>query len=119
MRLAPDTRQDVSSGAGKKTRKRQLSGQDHADEPEPKTQSKSWILDTVDQVTVGEVYTLCGAADGRLPLIYNWERRTKLEPDVGEHQGNPLFLYGHKTNSPLSLTSRLSRLGRSRLRHRL
>ena len=88
MRLAPDTRQDISAGANKKTRKRQMSGQDPTDEPEPKAQSRSWILDTVDQATVGEVYTLCGATDARLPLIYNWERRTKLEPDVGEHQGN-------------------------------
>jgi len=86
MRLAPDTRQDISAGANKKTRKRQMSGQDPTDEPEPKAQSRSWILDTVDQATVGEVYTLCGATDARLPLIYNWERRTKLEPDVGEHQ---------------------------------
>lgn len=94
MRLAPDTRQDVSAGGSKKTRKRQLSGQEQTDEAETKPQSRSWILDTVDQVTVGEVYTLCGATDARLPLIYNWERRTKLEPDVGEHQGNRLLQNG-------------------------
>ena len=95
MRISPDTRQDVSAaGPSKKTqRKRQLSGQDQVDEPETKAEFKSWILDTVDQVTVGQVYTLCSATDGRLPLLYNWERRTKLEPDLlAEQQGDSMRL---------------------------
>ena len=90
MRIVPDTRQAASmatSTGGKKTRKRLLSGgQDPVDEPEQK-EFKSWIVDTADQVTVGEVYTLCSGTHGRLPLIYSWERRTRLEVSDVDQQG--------------------------------
>ncbi len=88
MRVAPDTKQVTSSiSSAKKGRKRTLSGQEHMDEAEIKLEVKSWILETSDQVTVGEVYTICGGSEGRLQLTYAWERRSKPEQEA-EHTGN-------------------------------
>lgn len=87
MRITPDTKQAVSIGSTKKGRKRTFSGQDQMDETEVKLEVKSWILDTSDQVTVGEVYNICGGSEGRLQLTYAWERRSKPEQDSDHTTG--------------------------------
>ena len=97
MRITPDARHHTASSGisgqtstkSTKSRKRTLSGQDQtADEPADAAKSedgappiKNWTLDTADLVTVGEVYTVCGGVDGRLPLTYFWDRRNKTEVD--------------------------------------
>ena len=89
MRVAPDTKQATTStiNSTKKGRKRTLSGQEHMDEAEIKLEAKSWILETSEQVTVGEIYTICGGSEGRLQLTYAWERRSKPEHD-SDHAGD-------------------------------
>lgn len=86
MRVAPDTKQVSSISSSKKGRKRTFSGQDQIEESDSKLELKSWILETADQVTVGEVYTICGGSDGRLQLTYSWERRSKTGCDL-DHTG--------------------------------
>ena len=82
VRIAQDTREkdlsNLSAGSqgNKKGRKGSPSGQEPMDEPECKTEARSWILETAD-LNLGEVYTLCGGTDGRLSLTYSWERRSK------------------------------------------
>lgn len=115
MRITPDTRQLASTSTaavsttnnGKKSRKRTFSGQEPMDETdavktevglvEAKMDSviKSWILDTADLVTVGEVYTICGGTDARLPLTYGWERRSKLESESHDPSSNPFTFRTH------------------------
>lgn len=86
MRVAPDTKQVSASinNSTKKGRKRTLSGQEQMDEAEIKMEVKSWILETADQITTGEVYTICGGSEGRLQLTYAWERRSKPEHDTDQ-----------------------------------
>jgi hypothetical protein len=45
-------------------------------------------------VTVGEVYIQYGGVDGRLPLTYSWERRSKpADLDSNDHPGDiPFFV---------------------------
>lgn len=100
MRITPDARVqalpalNIQPNSSKKSRKRTFSGQEPMDESdaikselpaESKSEAgsgiKSWILDTADVVTVGEVYTVCGGVDGRLLLTYTWERRSKMEQE--------------------------------------
>ena len=98
MRLAPDTKVgSVANGSNnRKSRKRTFSGQDHQDQQEQIDEVevkpeiiRTWTLELADQVTIGEVYIQCGGIDGRLPLTYSWERRSKpTEPDSNEHPGN-------------------------------
>lgn len=82
MRVTPEMKQVAPIGSTKKGRKRTFSGQEQMDETEVKLEVKSWFLETSDQVTVGEVYTICGGSNGRLQLNYAWERRSKPEHDA-------------------------------------
>lgn len=86
VRISRDTRQTAMVGTNKKGQKRspgcqeqvdEATGQDVQVKAEASTANHSWILDIADNVTIGEVYTLCGGADGRLSLTYSWERRSK------------------------------------------
>ena len=99
MRIAPDTKTAPvvnNIPNNRKGRKRTFSEQEHQDqqeqidEPEVKPEAiRTWTLDVADQVTVGEVYIQYGGVDGRLPLTYSWERRSKpAEPDSNDHPGN-------------------------------
>ena len=101
MRLAPDTKQQQAavSGNAKKSRRLNSGGQDQLDESEPtKLESKpSWTVDPSEHVTIGEVYSMCGATDGRLPLTYTWERRSQLNPsEQSLIDGNLLFVQSSK-----------------------
>ena len=90
MRITRDTRQTTMVGTNKKGQKRSPGCQEQVDEAadvqvkaEPSiVNQNSWILDTAEHLTIGEVYTLCGGADGRLSLAYSWERRSKSRAAV-------------------------------------
>lgn len=80
MRISADMKQANPAPHSKKGRKRTFSGQEQIEELDNRSETKSWILETAEQVTVGDVYTSCTGSDGRLQLNYSWERR-KMETD--------------------------------------
>lgn len=98
MRVTPEMKQVAPIGSTKKGRKRTFSGQEQMDETEVKLEVKSWILETSDQVTVGEVYTICGSSNGRLQLNYAWERRSKPEHDADRSTRDVVSLLGALVN---------------------
>lgn len=88
MRISADLKH--MNHAPKKGRKRTLSGQEQIEETaEIRVENKSWILETAEQVTIGELYTSCSGSDGRLQLNYSWERRKP-----GGHTSDQICTHG-------------------------
>nr|SVE92869.1 EOG090X01XB [Moina brachiata] len=97
-------------------------GQEQIEELDNRSETKSWILETAEQVTVGDVYTSCTGSDGRLQLNYSWEKR-KMETDsyqTASHGQSPVTLLNALVNiAKTSLAKSQPSCDFSRMRQRL